>query len=149
MKKGPKRVENTWIYWRLINKISWGHHDWNDDLEQKVSFVPLWLMSGQLVISVYDVTIHEQVNRVKLNWNGRWKLVSERIYQVFPPFWKDFQTIGWRRVRMEVVGDPNPLAHKQVRRGTCLGHCGYRRYLYHQGIEETIGGSLEALPGLG
>ena len=50
---------------------------------------------------------------------------------------------------MEVVGDPNPLAHKQVRRGTCLGHCGYRRYLYRQGHEETIGGSLVALPGLG
>ena len=90
-KKGPKRVESTWNYLRLINKISWGHHDWNDDLEQEVSFVPLWIVWGHLVISV---------NRVQWNWKAKWKLNSEHIYQVSPPFWQDSffcgAQQGWR-----------------------------------------------------
>ena len=39
---------------------------------------------------------------------------------------------------------PKPLASNRVNPICPLGHSGYRRYLYHQGNEQTTGGTAEA-----
>ena len=45
------------------------------------------------------------------------------------------------------MGRQGPHRTLKVRWGppaSGLGHCGYRRYLYHQGNEQTTGGTVEA-----